>query len=163
MIAAYLGAVIAGAVSAFSPVTPVEPYLVAVMSTTGCQPVPLGIAAALGQTAGKVAMFLVARGTLRSARLRRWSTAMARRLNRRRTGRMARATAALRAMTTLLDRRWLRAPIVFASALTGVPPLLATTVYTAQTPMPASTFAVVCLLGRSIRFVAIAAAPQLLR
>jgi membrane protein YqaA with SNARE-associated domain len=76
---------------------------------------------------------------------------------------MARATAALRAMTTLLDRRWLRAPIVFASALTGVPPLLATTVYTAQTPMPASTFAAVCLLGRSIRFVAIAAAPQLLR
>lgn len=169
MIAAYLGALIAGAVSAFSPVTPVEPYLIGVMSTTGCEPVPLGLAAAVGQTAGKLVLLLVVRGTLRSAWLRRRSAATARRLNRRRASRTGRpvgsgrVTAALRGMTTLLDRRWLRAPIVFASAVTGVPPLLATTVYAARTPMPAPAFALVCLLGRSIRFVAIATAPQLLR
>jgi membrane protein YqaA with SNARE-associated domain len=53
------------------------------------------------------------------------------------------------------------APTVFLSALLGVPPLLVTTVYAAGTHMSAGTFGAVCLVGRSIRFIAIALVPQL--
>lgn len=62
MIAVLLATLAVGAVSAVSPVTPVEPYLVALTATTSYHPLPLGIAAALGQTGPKVAMFLAARG-----------------------------------------------------------------------------------------------------
>jgi membrane protein YqaA with SNARE-associated domain len=47
------------------------------------------------------------------------------------------------------------------SALVGMPPLLVTSVYAAGTPMSAATFGAICLVGRSVRFIAIALAPQL--
>ncbi|ROO51222.1 hypothetical protein EDC02_6091 [Micromonospora sp. Llam0] len=72
MIAVLLATVAVGALSAVSPVTPIEPYLIALTATTSYQPVALGVAAALGQTAAKLAMFLASRGVIRSPWLRRW-------------------------------------------------------------------------------------------
>jgi membrane protein YqaA with SNARE-associated domain len=50
---------------------------------------------------------------------------------------------------------------LLVSAVTGFPPLLAASVYLGRTPMRLITFAATCLLGRTIRFVTIALAPQL--
>jgi membrane protein YqaA with SNARE-associated domain len=71
MIAAVVTTAAVAAVSAFVPAIPIEAYLVAAVTTTGADPVALGIAAGLGQTAGKLVTFLAARGVIRSSRLRR--------------------------------------------------------------------------------------------
>jgi len=71
MIAAVVTTAAVAAVSAFVPAIPIEAYLVAAITTTGADPVALGIAAGLGQTAGKLVTFLAARGVIRSSRLRR--------------------------------------------------------------------------------------------
>nr|BFE74769.1 hypothetical protein GCM10020092_080700 [Actinoplanes digitatis] len=51
MIAAFVTTAAVAAVSAFVPAIPIEAYLVAAVTTTGTDPVALGIAAGLGQTA----------------------------------------------------------------------------------------------------------------
>ncbi|WFE21959.1 hypothetical protein O7621_00800 [Solwaraspora sp. WMMD937] len=201
MIAVLLATVAVGALSAVSPVTPIEPYLIALTATTSHQPVALGVAAAFGQTAAKLAMFLASRGVIRSPWLRRWLD--------KRTAPKAAATASAVAADgttaadpTTADGRsralWLRrigpaigdrlpqglrsrlsgwagwvarehrrlyepafvVPTLFASSVIGVPPLLVTTVVAGGTRMPASVFTVVCFVGRSIRFVALAMVPS---
>ncbi|THV40672.1 hypothetical protein [Glycomyces buryatensis] len=192
MIAVYLTTCFIATFSAFVPVTAIEPYVVGVAATTGCSPVGLGLAAAIGQTAGKTTVFLGARGALRSARLRRWVGAAKARVGRRRgevadrarlgqghpepdagadldqvpdrraEGRTGPFRAAAKRLTEQLDRPVLTAPILFLSAVFGIPPLLATCVYTANTRISVSMFVVVCLAGRSIRFIALAYAPYLI-
>lgn len=148
---AVLAAAAVGLLSAFLPVTPAEPYLIVAVATTGAPPVALGVAAAAGQTAGKVLIFLAARGAIRSAWLRR------------RFGRRTPVPARPRAARILevLDRPRHATGVLLVSAVTGFPPLLAASVYLGRTPMRPATFAATCLLGRTIRFVAIALAPQL--
>jgi membrane protein YqaA with SNARE-associated domain len=201
MIAAVVTTAAVAAASAFVPAIPIEAYLIAVITTTGADPVALGIAAGLGQTAGKLLTFLAARGVIRSSWLRRW---LGRRTGRPGSGpadgspprrawartrrrlvvageRMAAAlrcavppalerwsraaarsaSAASKRLIILLDRPVVAAPIVFLSALVGMPPLLVTSVYAAGTQMSAATFGAICLVGRSVRFVAIALVPQL--
>ncbi|MGW5576970.1 hypothetical protein [Micromonospora chokoriensis] len=158
-----LAAAAVGLLSAFLPFTPAEPYLIAAVTTTGTPPVALGVAAAAGQTAGKVLIFLGARGAIRSQWLHR-------RLSRRRAttqppGRLATMVARPKAAGARLVEVWERprhtAGMLLVSAVTGFPPLLATSVYLGRTPMPPAAFAAACLLGRTIRFVMIALVPQL--
>lgn len=220
MIAAHLSTCLTALVSAFFPVTPVEPYLLGLAAATGFGPVGLGIAAAVGQTIGKTVIFLGARGVIRSERLhrltrllfhrkrvradshapepvgasgastrceeppspeddaspsrmreglrrsagpvrerlRRWSGPLRRRV--RRCAGPAKTAAAK--LTDLLERPALTVPILLLSAVTGIPPLIATSVYIAGTRISTPVFAVVCLVGRSARFIAIAYAPQLI-
>jgi membrane protein YqaA with SNARE-associated domain len=164
MIAALLATLLAGFVSAFVPLTPIEPYLVGLVAATGYAPLPLGIAAALGQTVGKLLTFLAARGALRSDWLRR------RLARRKRPEADSKETAArpsrwwrtaARRLMAQLDKPLLTAPIVLLSAVTGVPPLLATSVYAARTRISTVMFTAACLLGRAIRLVAIAYAPDM--
>jgi membrane protein YqaA with SNARE-associated domain len=171
-------------VSAFFPVTPVEPYLVGLAAASGYGPVGLGIVAAVGQTIGKTVIFLGVRGVFRSERLRRLTEAVARHRKRDRTAdpepsrtrerlrrlagparlRLRRmsgpAKAATAKLTALLERPALTVPILFLSAVTGLPPLLATSIYIASTPVSTPVVAGVCFVGRSVRFIAIAYAPQ---
>jgi hypothetical protein len=63
----------------------------------------------------------------------------------------------------LLDRPVVAAPTVFLGAIVGMPPLLVTTIYAAGTQMSAATFGAVCLVGRSVRFMAIALVPHLIQ
>ncbi|MFG1872876.1 hypothetical protein [Micromonospora arborensis] len=163
MIAA-LAAAAVGLLSAFLPFTPAEPYLIAAVATTGAPPVALGVAAAAGQTAGKILIFLAARGAIRSAWLQR-------RLSRRppaaprRPGRLglllARPKAAGARLVEVLERPRQANGMLLVSAVTGLPPLLAASVYLGRTPMRPVAFAATCLLGRAIRFVTVALAPQL--
>ncbi|MDP9792750.1 membrane protein YqaA with SNARE-associated domain [Catenuloplanes nepalensis] len=159
MIAAVLAALIVGAISAIVPITPVEPYLIGVVAATDVPPIPLGIAAGIGQTAGKLLLFGTVRGAVRSQRLR---ALIARKVPARAgppTGRMRVALDRTRVIMQTLDRPRQAVPILFASAFLGFPPLLLVTVYAARGPMPAAMFAAVCLAGRCARFVVIALAP----
>jgi len=160
---AVLAAATVGLLSAFLPFTPAEPYLIAAVPTTGASPVALGVATAAGQTAGKVLIFLGARGAIRSPWLQR-------RLSRRRPaaqqppGRLgtmlARPKAAGARLVEVLERPRHATGVLLVSAVTGFPPLLAASVYLGRTPMRPAAFAATCLLGRTIRFVTIALAPQ---
>jgi hypothetical protein len=122
----------------------------------GTAAVPLGIAAALGQTGGKLLIFLGTRGVVRSERLQAWSRKRARKPKR-----FVWLRSANRRLIALLDRPALATTVVFLSAALGLPPLLLVSVYAARTPMSAITFTAVCLLGRAIRFALIALAPRL--
>jgi membrane protein YqaA with SNARE-associated domain len=170
MLGALLSVLFAAALSAFVPVTPIEPYLV-VMATAGDQPpLPVSITAAAGQTAGKLLIFLATRATLRSGRLRRWAERVAQRYGgrgapvaeTREHAVRTRIRTAGRRLIALLDRPALVVPIVFVSAVVGVPPLLAVAVHAARTRVPATVFALCCLTGRALRFLAIMTAPDLL-
>ena len=178
---AVLAAAAVGLLSAFLPFTPAEPYLIAAATTTGAPPVALGVAAAAGQTAGKVLIFLGARNAVRSPWLQR-------RLSRRTPpapkGRpvdppgpqppperrmpparwptvLTRPKAAGARLVEVLDRPRQATGVLLVSAVTGFPPLLAVSVYLGRTPMRPVVFAATCMLGRTIRFVTIALAPQL--
>jgi membrane protein YqaA with SNARE-associated domain len=161
---AVCAAAVVGLLSAFLPFTPAEPYLIAAGATTGAPPVALGVAAAAGQTAGKVLLFLGTRGAVQAPWLRR-------RLSRRtqtapeRPGRLrmmlARPKAAGARLLKVIDRPRQATGMLLISAISGFPPLLAVSVYLGRTPMRPAAFAATCLLGRTIRFVAIALAPQL--
>jgi membrane protein YqaA with SNARE-associated domain len=151
----YLTVALVGFASAFQPFLPAEAYLLGVIATTGAAPVLVGLVSAVGQTAGKVVVFLAARGLVR------WS--FVRRLIDR--PRPPKPPSALRRRMTsliaLLDQpRWSVA-LLSVSAVAGIPPLIATTVYAARTPMRLPVFAAVTLLGRSVRFVVLALAPGL--
>jgi membrane protein YqaA with SNARE-associated domain len=205
MLAVIVTTVLYGAASAFVPALPAEPYLVGLVATTDYAPVPLGIAAGIGQSAGKVAIFLAARGTIRSPWLRRrvarflgrpelvdattgaGGTAVAQPVDP--PGRIRRAAIATRdalhrwtppslqrlgsaagrvakvcsvRLARALDRPVVATVTVFVSAVVGLPPLVATTVYAGVTRMPVTVFGVVCVIGRSIRFAAIALVPTLI-
>jgi uncharacterized membrane protein YdjX (TVP38/TMEM64 family) len=178
VIAAYLSTCLTALLSAFFPLTPVEPYLVGLAAATGYGPVGLGIAAGVGQTIGKTMIFLGARGVFRSERVRRLAAAAVRHGGRDDTaepdppspagfgGRMRALAGPTRAaaarLTALLERPALTVPILFLSATTGLPPLLATSVCIAGTRVSIPLFAGVCLVGRSVRFIALAYAPQLI-
>ncbi|MBL7253911.1 VTT domain-containing protein [Paractinoplanes lichenicola] len=151
---AVLAAAAVGLLSAFLPFTPAEPYLIAAAATTGAPGVALGVAAAVGQTAGKVLIFLAARGVVRSPWLRRRSE--------KRTGKEPGKVGRLLArLIAIMDRPRQAIGMLLAGAVTGIPPLLAVSVYLGRTPMRPAVFAAVCLLGRAIRFVTIALAPHL--
>ncbi|RZU53847.1 hypothetical protein EV385_5781 [Krasilnikovia cinnamomea] len=170
----YLAVLFAATLSAVLPISPIEPYLVGLAATGHQTAVPLSIAAAAGQSTGKLLVFLGARAGLRTGRVQRWYAWATRRIARvpdhapayRWPTRWRRAVvrpvgAAGRRLTAVLDRPACTAPVVFVSAVTGVPPLLATSVYAARTPIAAPLFTLACLLGRSLRFLAITSAPLL--
>jgi membrane protein YqaA with SNARE-associated domain len=173
-----LGLVV-GAVSAVTPFLPVEAYVIglAVQNTQGVA-VAGAVAAALGQTVGKVLLFTTARGASSS----RWLT----RLRDRGAKEAAEIQAAeeagepppggpvKRALRPvgrwlkrvnavgirLLSGRWGPA-VVFLSGSVGIPPLLAIAFYAGTSRMNLKAFIVTCLLGRTVRFVVLALVPDL--
>jgi membrane protein YqaA with SNARE-associated domain len=158
---AVLAAAAVGLLSAFLPFLPAEPYLITAVATTGAPPVALGAAAAAGQTAGKVLIFLGARGAIRSPwlrdRLGRRTPAVSPRLGPM----LARPRAAGARLVQVLERPRHATAMLLVSAVTGVPPLLAASVYLGRTRMRPAVFAATCLLGRTIRFATIAVVPRL--
>ncbi|SDL75513.1 hypothetical protein SAMN05216298_5071 [Glycomyces sambucus] len=177
MIAAYLSTLVTAFVSAFVPITPIEPYLIGVAAVTGYGPVGLGLTAAVGQTAGKTVIFLGARGVFRSGRVQRWVARVSEHRRRKRVVNADQPVSALRQriralgvplrtaaamLTALLEKPALTLPILLLSAFVGLPPLLATSIYIAGTPMRTPVFATVCFTGRAARFIVIAFGPQLI-
>lgn len=153
MIKALLSTLFLSALSAFVPLTPIEPYLL-VLATAGHQSaLPLSLAAAAGQTAGKVLIFVATRATFRSARVRDWTGRIARRFERK---------AGKGRIIKTLDRPGLAIPIVLVSAVTGFPPLLAVSIHAARTRISAPVFALCCFAGRTVRFLVVMLVPGVL-
>ncbi|WP_298802052.1 hypothetical protein [uncultured Pseudokineococcus sp.] len=162
-----------GAVSAVSPVLPVEAYVAAVALA---RPTPTALAAAvaagIGQTLGKTALLAATRSAGRS----RWTRRLRERAHRRAaaagppdapsatTTHRARLRArAARLSRVALDHLGGRAGplVVLLSAALGVPPLLLVTVVAGASPMTYRAFVPACLLGRTVRFCALALLPGL--
>jgi membrane protein YqaA with SNARE-associated domain len=127
---AVLGALGTGAASALLPVVNAEAY--AALAATHAHAwlaVALVLALALGQTAGKLVLFESARrGTTRFARKltgSRW------------TGRVT------------------GPPIVFASAVIGLPPLAVVSLASGAAGQRRWLFGTLCLVGRTVRFSAL--------
>ena len=136
-----LGLLGQGALSAVWPVANAE-LLVSAWSVRADSAWALAIGTALfalGHTLGKCALFLVVRHELRLPRG---------------GGRIG---AKLREAEEKLDRTvergpWLVSGLLLASSALGVPPLLILTVLIARTSYSFVAFAVLCLVGRLVRF-----------
>ena len=142
-----------GVLSALVPLANAEGYVVVsrVSSIGHAAPVVAGIA--LGQTLGKVLLFLgVRRGRSfpfvrhQRARIRRQSVGPARRRFRRVL------SASLRLVG---EKRW-GLPIVLLAAVLGFPPLYAVAMLAGATRMRIVLFAATVLVGRTLRFVLVA-------
>jgi membrane protein YqaA with SNARE-associated domain len=137
------------------------------------------LAAAVGQTVGKVVLFYTARGAANSRWLQRLRArgekeaagitagpatpvterpgGPVRRALRRLGGWLRRVDAV---GMQLLNGRWGPA-VVLVSGAVGIPPLLAIAFYAGTSRMSVRTFVVTCLVGRAIRFVVLALVPDL--
>ena len=181
-----LGLVV-GAVSAVTPFLPVEAYVIglAVTRVPGVA-VAGAVAAAVGQTVGKVLLFYTARGASTS----RWLQRLRDRGAKEAAEVAAGATAAGAGGTAgggepagspvrqafrrlgswlkkanaagiaLLSGRW-GWVVVLVSGAVGIPPMLAIAFYAGTSRMHIRTFVVTCLLGRCLRFVVLALVPGL--
>jgi membrane protein YqaA with SNARE-associated domain len=138
-----------GTISAVLPVVNAEAYVIASQVSAAAGPIPVAIGVALGQTVGKVLLFLgVRRGRdfpfvkhrrqeLRSrpigptrARLRRWLAKL---------------------LALVGQKRW-GLPIVLLAAVVGLPPLYAVALLAGATKMRLLWFALLVLVGRGTRF-----------
>ncbi|MEV6300733.1 hypothetical protein AB0M02_15095 [Actinoplanes sp. NPDC051861] len=165
MIAALLLTLAVGFVSSFYPGLPVEPYLIALMATTSHNAVVMGVVAGVGQSAGKMGIFLATRGAVRLPVLRRW-------IDRRKEEQAAadpspprwwtrwgqRLTAYARRLLPM-EKPWMAFPMILLSSVVGIPPLLLMTFAAAATKMRAWVFLVACVIGRCVRLVAVALTP----
>ena len=137
-----------GAMSALVPIVNAEVYAVAAArhSSGLLGTAVVVVALALGQTAGKLVIFEAAR--LGGSRFARRRTERAARSDR--TGRWTdRITRALRARRTGL-------PLVLGSAALGLPPLAAVSAAAGVSGQNRWEFGLVCLVGRILRFGALA-------
>lgn len=137
--------------SALIPLFNVEAYLLAAAVASDASPVLLAAVAAIGQMAGKMLYYLMGRGVIDVARLRRRSTAKG-----RWTQRMDRVRA-------WCERHvWGPVALTLVSAFAGVPPFAVFSVLAGSLRMPWWLFLTVGLVGRFARFLAILLAPGLL-
>lgn len=152
--------------SALLPLISIEIFLIGLVSQEpGIPWVALGGVIAVGQVAGKLVYFFAARGSVRlPACLRRPAPDRVPRPPRRG---WALRTRRLRAWIATLIERCHRHPgwmlgTYGLSAVVGVPPFMAVTVLAGLVRMRLSAFVSAGLIGRFIRFSALAASPALL-
>jgi len=130
-----------GVVSALLPLVNAEAY--AVLAATRSRPgaaVPVVLAMAVGQTAGKLLLFEAAR---------RGSGPLHDRLSRHAEGRAARWHGRV---CELMTRRRTGLPTVLVSAAVGLPPLALVSIVAGASRQSRWEFGAVCLVGRAARF-----------
>ncbi|MFD9893594.1 hypothetical protein ACFWY9_29975 [Amycolatopsis sp. NPDC059027] len=152
--------------SAVIPFFSIEVFVIGlVASRPGIPWLAIGVAAAVGQVAGKLLYFLAARGSIRLPRFLHERLHRERRNTRWREYLRAR-TKWLKAKLDALRERCVRNPLWMngtygISALVGLPPLMATTLLAGLVRMRLSAFLVTGLAGRLVRFSVLAASPAL--
>ena len=141
--------------SAVIPVVNAEAYVVGIGVTHALNPVVAAIGVSIGQTAGKVAMFLAvryrpgyaARKTkepkpvdldTRWGRFVQWNRDVSKRL-----------------LDAMSDQRW-GIPVTLLSAFVGIPPLYAVALLGGASRMKTVVFTLSVLAGRAARFVLLA-------
>ena len=149
--------------SALLPLVSVEVFVLGLMAVHPALPVlAIGAAAGVGQLLGKTPYFLAARGSIRLPRvMRRERPLSAGRFRRQLLVKRLRSIVDGVRERCLRHPRWLFGSYA-VSSVTGLPPLLATTVLAGVGRMPVAVFLATGILGRTIRFTLLAAAPALL-
>jgi membrane protein YqaA with SNARE-associated domain len=132
-------------------VLPAEAYLVGAALAWDVAPGWLALSGAAGQVAGKMLFYLVGRGVLDVARVRRRGTA---------GGRWAERMTAVEAWCRA--HAWGPSAVTAVSAFAGVPPYAVVSVLAGTVGMRWWLFALVSLAGRFLRFWALVLAPELL-
>jgi len=150
---------------ALAPVFSVEVLVISLASTTSIPWMLLGAAVAVGEVAGKSLYYLAARGTIRLPaplhnRIRNQHSPGARRRQWRR------GSNRVRTWFHNIRERCIRHPYWLGStcgisAVIGLPPFMATTVLAGMMRMRPSVFLTTGVVGRFVRFSALAAAPAL--
>lgn len=148
---------------AVAPIFSVEVFVVSLAATTAIPWILIGAAVATGQVAGKTVYYLGARGSIRLP------APLHRHLHRHhhpseRWNRWRAKSKRIRGWIDRLRERCRRHPYWLngtygVSALIGLPPFMAITVLAGLMRMRMSVFITTGLVGRFIRFSAIAAAP----
>lgn len=141
--------------SAVIPVLNAEVYVLGVGASGKLDPVVAAIGVSIGQTIGKVAMFLAVRYrpgyaakkgkepkpvdlTTRRGRLVQWNRNVSKRL-----------------LDALSDRRW-GIPVTLLSSSVGIPPLYGVALIAGASRMGVVTFTLSVLAGRAARFITLA-------
>lgn len=142
-----------GVVSAIVPVANAEAYVIASQVTAVAGPIPIAVGVGLGQSAGKLALFLAVRGGrefwfVRRPRERAPKTEVGpfRQRLRRITERL---------LELVGSNRW-GLPIVLLAAVIGIPPLYAVALIAGASAMKALWFWLIVAVGRVVRFVLVA-------
>jgi membrane protein YqaA with SNARE-associated domain len=138
--------------SALFPLINIEAYLLGLGAVSDVGLVPAALAAAAGQTAGKVLVFLSARKALTWHRLERLRSRKSADKGPHRWDAWVQRLAPHRQGAFLL---------VLVSASVGLPPLLLVAAVAGGTRMKTLSFAVACMVGRFARFAALLAVPGL--
>jgi membrane protein YqaA with SNARE-associated domain len=131
-----------GIASALIPFLPIEVYIVgaAASERETWAAISLGIAAGIGATIGKIIWYEVARRGVES----RW---VQKRLSK------PKSRAAYEKWSARMQGRpWYAGAIMFASSLTGLPPLLVMAAVAGALRMPMWVFVPTVLVGRCVRF-----------
>ena len=152
-VAALVTSVGFGTVSAIVPVINAEAYVIASQMSYSAAAIPMAVAVGVGQTIGKLLLFLgVRRGKdfrfVRHQREKLRTAPVGAVRHYFRTG----VAALLRLVGT---KRW-GLPIVLLAAVTGLPPLYAVALLAGGTKMRVSWFVAAVLSGRVARFVLVA-------
>ncbi len=142
-----------GLVSAIVPIINAEAYVVASQVTAVAGAVPVAVGIALGQTAGKVAMFYAVREG------RQIPSVKARRAERRARpaspNRLRWRAFVDRLLQLIGDPKW-GLPTTLLAAFVGLPPLYAVALIAGATKMNGGWFTAMVFVGRLLRFVFIA-------
>jgi len=142
-----------GTVSAVVPVVNAEAYVVGSQVSAIAGAVPIAVGVGIGQTFGKLVLFLSVRQgkNLPFVRHRRAEAA------RGPVGPFrAKVRAAIARLLELVGQKRWGLPIVLLAAVVGLPPLYAVALLAGATTMRTLWFALVVLLGRVARFVLLA-------
>ncbi len=142
-----------GVISALIPIVNAEAYVIASQWSAAAGPIPVAIGIGLGQTVGKLLLFLGVR------RGKEFPFVQHRR-ERRQTKPVSRTRLRVRSVMSFLltlvgQKRW-GLPIVFLAAVVGIPPLYAVALLAGATTMRVPWFVATVLVGRIGRFVLVA-------
>ena len=142
-----------GVLSAVFPLANAEAYVIAFQVSKVANPIHIAIGVAIGQTVGKSLLFLAVRQGKDSRFIRhRREEHPSKPVGRFRT----RFRAALATLLALVGQKRWGLPIVGLAAIVGLPPLYAVALLAGATQMRLPWFALVVLIGRSVRFVLVA-------
>lgn len=142
-----------GVVSAILPLANAEAYVIGSQVSAVAGAVPVAVGVGIGQTFGKLALFLGVRQgrALPFLRHRRAE------VRRRPVGRVrARLRTGVATLLELVGRKRWGLPIVLLAAVVGIPPLYAVALLAGATAMRIGWFASAVLVGRVGRFVLLA-------
>ena len=152
-VAALLTSISFGVLSAVFPLANAEGYVVASHVSAMAGAVPVAVGVGIGQTIGKLLLFL----GVRSGRNSRFFKEKKEKLRSRPPSPLRRRLrVAVHALLVLVGTKRWGMPIVLLAAVIGLPPLYAVALLAGATKMNVLYFGLVVLAGRLARFVLVA-------